>query len=213
VSSHGHTDLNRQLIQDIGAGIEIIGPNEVELVPAPELLAAQCRRAAQRLGYAIPCPGLLPKGSRPTSVTDPALSKLPFADDYMRPGFRGYRQWAFLSVEFRARPAKATSSSRPPHAPSPHFASCHSGPRHTTGSPSGDRCGCEIGRRESTAFSSATAASSSVTPSSSGRRRATRMELASTTSTRTRKDSIFKSREASDSLRPTTARERTRVYR
>jgi hypothetical protein len=100
VSSHGHTDVNRQVIRDIGAGIEIVRRDEVELVPAPDVLAAQCRRTAQRLSYAIPCPGLLPKGPRPTRVTDPALSKLPFADDYMRPGFRGYRRWAFLTVEF-----------------------------------------------------------------------------------------------------------------
>lgn len=100
VSSHGHTDANRQLIQEIGAGVEIVGPDDVELVRAPDVVAAQCRHTAERLRYPIPCPGLLPEGSRPTPVTDPALADLPFADDYMRPGFRGYRRWAFLSVEF-----------------------------------------------------------------------------------------------------------------
>jgi hypothetical protein len=28
------------------------------------------------------------------------VTKLPFVLDYVRPGFRGYRRWAFLSVEF-----------------------------------------------------------------------------------------------------------------
>jgi len=100
VSLHGHTDLNRQLVQEIGAGIEILGPHDVELVRAPAVVARQCRLTATRLGYPIPSPRRLPEGSRPTAVVDPGLIGLAFADDYVRPGFRGYRRWAFLTVEF-----------------------------------------------------------------------------------------------------------------
>jgi hypothetical protein len=36
----------------------------------------------------------------PTPVIDATLATLPYADDFMRPGFRGYRTWAFLTVDF-----------------------------------------------------------------------------------------------------------------
>jgi hypothetical protein len=36
----------------------------------------------------------------PTPVTDATLATLPYVDDFMRPGFRGYRTWAFLTVDF-----------------------------------------------------------------------------------------------------------------
>jgi hypothetical protein len=43
---------------------------------------------------------LLPDNSTPTPIDDPALLELPYADEYVRPGFRGYRRWMFLTVEF-----------------------------------------------------------------------------------------------------------------
>jgi hypothetical protein len=68
---------------------------------------------------------LLPDNSTPTPVGDPALRELPFADEYVRPGFRGYRRWMFLTVEFptATREGHLVISASPRPVDAPHFMS------------------------------------------------------------------------------------------
>ena len=46
--------------------------SEPELAPAPAEVRLQCQSAADALGFAVPCPTLLPSESKPTSSVDGA---------------------------------------------------------------------------------------------------------------------------------------------
>jgi len=81
---------------------------------------------ARRLEYAVPCPSVLPRGSSPTPLTGrPDLQRLPYADDYLRPGFGAYRRWTFLTVEFPStvRESHLAVSAAPRPVDALHFVS------------------------------------------------------------------------------------------
>jgi hypothetical protein len=99
--------------------------SDIHFVQAPHEIQGQCRRTAKRLGYPVPCPRLLPDNSTPTPIDDPALRELPYADEYVRPGFRGYRRWMFLTVEFptATREGHLVISASPQPVDAHHFMS------------------------------------------------------------------------------------------
>jgi|GEM_PF-4264986 len=74
-------------------------PGELEeggifLVPPPGALRAQCSAAAQELGFAVPCPGLLPQPA--AGVEPPLCGAVPrFASDCVDGAFFFYEQGGF----------------------------------------------------------------------------------------------------------------------
>lgn len=82
-----------------GDAVRVAG---ITLVPVSGELRRQCKTTARRLGYGVPCPGLLPEGAQPTPLP-PDLRDSPFADYFIRPGFRGFSDWVVLTVYFPAQ--------------------------------------------------------------------------------------------------------------
>lgn len=90
----------------IVAGLRLVPTRAMQFTPANETVDDQCRNTATKLGYPVPCPGLLPLGSYPTIV-----QAGPFAGQYQQayihPGFGSARDFSFSSIEWQdpSRPA------------------------------------------------------------------------------------------------------------
>jgi hypothetical protein len=70
----------------------------VQLVRASATVRSQCERAAQELGYPVPCPGVLPKGSFSTPpVIEGCRLRL------IGPGCFQWRRWLAGSIEFPSK--------------------------------------------------------------------------------------------------------------
>lgn len=67
----------------------------VELIAAPRAVRIQCLKTAQALGFAVPCPNILPMGSYPTGRTCGIFTKF-----YISPGCRLYSRRLESSIEF-----------------------------------------------------------------------------------------------------------------
>ena len=67
----------------------------LELVPASDEVRRQCERAAAELGFAVPCPGVLPKGSYSTPpLVEGCRLRL------VGPGCFVWHRWLVGSIEF-----------------------------------------------------------------------------------------------------------------
>jgi hypothetical protein len=123
----GCSDDGEQQVSSSAGGV---AKRDFRLVESPPAVRSQCVMTAKRLGYSVPCPGLLPTYSDPTPVHDPALTDLPFVDDYVRPGFRGYRKWMFLTVDFptAVREGHLVISASPHPVDALHFMSLRPSP-------------------------------------------------------------------------------------
>jgi hypothetical protein len=70
----------------------------VDLVPASSAVRRQCQRAAEELGYPVPCPGVLPKESYSTApIIEGCRLRL------IGPGCFQWRRWLAGSIEFPSR--------------------------------------------------------------------------------------------------------------
>jgi hypothetical protein len=70
----------------------------VELVPASAAVLRQCQRAANELGYAVPCPGVLPRGSYSTPPVIPGCRLY-----LVGTGCFEWRRWLIGSIEFPSK--------------------------------------------------------------------------------------------------------------
>lgn len=79
------------------AGVTLVDADRISARPA-HTAASDCRSAARQVGYAIACPGLLPKDSVPTAA-GPACP-LRYQGVFVHPACVGGRKLAFMSVEW-----------------------------------------------------------------------------------------------------------------
>ncbi len=81
----------------------------IALERAPAVVADQCQRAANAVGYPVPCPRLLPFDGYPTPIAGPfANSKK--AHELFSTGFGSFRKFAFGDMTF---PAAGTALALP----------------------------------------------------------------------------------------------------
>jgi hypothetical protein len=152
--------------------VEIAGVTLVR--PEPEV-RDQCRSLAERVGYPLLCPRLLPQ------YATPYWGRPTGNDEFFQPGIGRLRRWVWLSVNLGIAPSRMTISSSPPHRPGSTRDISSSRQSHTPRSPSTRRAAPGSGDvRRSGSTSVEAKASTSATPSWSGQSEDARTVSAST---------------------------------
>lgn len=90
-------------------GHQLVGDIGLERAPSP--VAEQCQRTANTLRYPVPCPQLLPSGTRPSPVAGPFASSKE-ASEFIHRGYDGFREFVLGDLTF---PAAGTSGVEVPN--------------------------------------------------------------------------------------------------